>query len=94
MTGAGGTGTGTIRVGDNVGKITVQGVMIGGAGTESGSIFAGDMVSLSVMNSGSVADGIAAGTGLRSGHVSVAGAVGKIGRGHSLGGLNCVFCQL
>ena len=78
MTGAGGTGTGTIRVGDNVGKITVQGVMIGGAGTESGSIFAGDVVSLSVMNSGSVADGIAAGTGLRSGHVSVAGTVGKI----------------
>ena len=78
MTGAAGTGSGTIRVGDNVGAITVQGVMVGGAGTESGAIFAGDMVSLSVLNSGSVPDGIAAGTGLRSGHVSVTGTVEKI----------------
>ncbi len=86
MTGATGTGSGTIRVGDNVGTITVQGVMIGGAGTESGAIFAGDMVSLSVMNSGSIADGIAAGTGLRSGHVSVSGTVGKIAIEGSLNG--------
>ena len=78
LTGGNGIGSGAIRLDGDAKSIVVKGVVTGGVGTESGSIRVNDLTSLLIENSAAVADGIAAGTGIRSGFIGVTGDAGKL----------------
>ena len=86
LTGGTGTESGVIRAGGDLKSLTIDQVITGGTGTESGSVRAGNLASLLVKNSGSLADAIVAGTGLRSGYVVTTATAGKIILNGSLNG--------